>query len=848
MGKRTGTRMSRALVLAGVSLLAVLGLSAVPVAARSAVTPAPVTALAKSSAPAPGGARGPLAARTLAGTPVTSSPSPALPAGTKQACAAPARIGQEQCLLFVHGNRAARGTSGASAAAAPVSGAYGPPDLRSAYNLTSASASDGAGTTVAIVDAYGDPALAGDVTAYRAQYGIPACDTATGDGCVTIVNQSGGSTLPAATDPSGGWEAEQAADAEMVSAICPGCKIVMVEASTSAMSDLGTAENTAASLAKFVSSSWGGYDFPGDSYADAQYFNHPGVALVFGSGDGDLGGHGNYDSGYPASSQLVTSVGGTYLTRATTARGWTESVWNDSPAASGGYTGWGCSAGNGKPSWQTDAGCANRTSNDVAAVASGPQGISVYSSFDSCAGASTGSWCSGFGTSIATPIITATYALAGTPAPGTYPSSYLYESGHAAGLYPVTQGSVGTCESSRLYLCDAAHSLASGYNGPAGWGTPDGIAAFANTVTSPIVSPYNPGPIDIQRGIDYSTVVQLSAADSASGATVTYTLDGGMPPGLSLSSSGLISGTPTGAGTWTVTVTASDGTAGSAKSIRFTIGVAPSLETAYRPGTGAVHLNYAGKCLDDGGDSAANGAKIDIWSCNGSAAQNWAFYPDTDPGDAGEMVINGKCLDITARGTANGSKTQLWSCNGGLNQQWFLVGDGELYNPVSGKCLDDPGWSTANGKQLDIWTCLTGASGSPDANQQWTPPASPVLSGIGGKCLDDTAGRTANGNKIQLWNCNGLATQKWSLGLNGTIRFGGKCLDATGYGTTDGTKVQLWSCTGNSNQAWEISGFGQLENFHAEKCLADPGNTTANGTQLVLEDCYGDQGTVWAAT
>jgi Ricin-type beta-trefoil lectin domain len=840
MGKRRGTRVSRLLVLVAVSLLAMLGLSAGPALAHASAVPAPVAALQRAAAsPVPGGGgRAPLAAMAATGKTVAPVRGPALPAGTKQACATPARIGQEQCQLFLHGATLA---SGIKAAAAPVSGAYVPTDLQAAYNLTSASGigspSPGTGPTVAIVDAYADPNLAGDVATYRSQYNLGTCDTTSG--CLRILNENGGTTLPTATDSTGGWEAEQASDAEMVSAICPDCKIVMIEANTPSLGDLGTAENTAAGLSSFVSSSWTGYDYPGASYQDSTYFNHPGVVTDFASGDS------GYGTGYPSSSQLVTSVGGTYLTADSSAtRGWTESVWDNAPASlpKPNGTGSGCSAGNGKPSWQTDTGCANRTGNDVSAVASGPNGVSVYSSFDSCAGASTGSWCSGYGTSLATPIITAVYALAGAPTPGTYPSSYLYESGHAAELNPVTTGSDGTCEANRLYLCDAGHSLSDGYNGPAGWGTPNGVGAFKNSVTSGVVSPYNPGPVDIQVGLDYTRVFQLSATDSTSGQTPTFTVDGGMPPGLTMTPAGLISGTPSSTGSWTVTVTATDGT-GAHATIAFKIGVASSLESAYHPGTGPVKLDWDSKCLDDANNSASNGSKIQIWTCNGKASQNWAYYPDTDPGDAGEIVINDKCLDIVNNGTSNGARLQLWACNGGLNQEWFVVGgEGELYNPVSGKCIDDPYNSTTNGTQVDIWTC------NGKAWQAWTLPASPVVSGITGKCLDDTGGSTANGNKIQLYSCNGLATQKWSIGLNGTIRFGGKCVDASGYGTTDGTKLQLWSCTGGTNQIWEVTGYGQLENYAAEKCIADPGNTTANGTQLVLEDCYGDQGTVWAET
>lgn len=827
---------SRWLAVPAVGVLVLFALSSAPAMAGTGTSSSSLAAVKPVPAPGPAGgvAKGAVMAPSGAAAPLTLPPAPPVPAGTRRACAEPARIGQQMCYLLLRG--AAAGRTGSAAPDLPVSGAYSPADLQGAYNLAAASASDGAGTTVAIVDAYADPKLVSDVATYRAEYGLPACDATTGDGCVTVVGENGKSAPTTATDPTGGWEAEQAADAEMVSAICPLCKIVMVEANSASASDLGTAENSAVNVvgAKFVSSSWGGFDFPGESYQDAEYYNHPGTALVFASGDA------GYGPGYPASSQLVTSVGGTYLQRdSAVPRGWTESVWNDNPASVGGGTAAGCSAGEGKPSWQADPGCANRTANDVSAVASGPDGISVYDSFTACPGGAAGDyWCAGFGTSIAAPIITAVYALAGTPAPRTYPASYLYQSGHAAGLYPVKTGSDGTCESNRLYLCDAADSLPDGYNGPAGWGTPDGIGAFKNTATSNIVSVYNPGNIDIEKGIFYSPVTPIGATDSAAGEAVKISVTN-LPPGLVWTGT-LINGTASATGTYTVTATATDSTGASAK-VSFTIGVTASLETSYHPGTGAVPLDWAGKCMDDTNNSSANGTKIQIWSCLGDASQNWAYYPDTDPGGAGELVHNGKCLDIVNRGTANGSRLQLWSCTGGANQQWYIIGGaGELYNPVSGKCIDDPYSSTVNGRQLDIWSC----NGEPW--QAWTLPASPVLSGISGKCVDDTNGSSANGNKIQLWTCNGLSTQRLTVGLNGSLRVAGKCLDATGYGTEDGTKIQLWSCTGNTNQEWVPVAYGMLENVNAEKCLADPSNTTANGTQLVLEDCYGQQGEVWA--
>ncbi|QMU69690.1 hypothetical protein GXP74_17025 [Streptacidiphilus sp. P02-A3a] len=116
------------------------------------------------------------------------------------------------------------------------------------------------------------------------------------------------------------------------------------------------------------------------------------------------------------------------------------------------------------------------------------------------------------------------------------------------------------------------------------------------------------------------------------------------------------------------------------------------------------------KCADDFTASTTPGAVVDIWDCNGSAAQQWTFT-------GGTLQANGLCLDITGAGTANGTLAELWTCNGGTNQQW-QADDGTLVNPATGKCLDDPGFNTTNGTQLDIWTCNGGT------NQEWNPPAS----------------------------------------------------------------------------------------------------------------------------
>lgn len=773
-----------------------------------------------------------ISAPPAAQRPVNVSHTLQLPAGTRQACASPARLGQMQCQSVL---RSAGQAAPGIVPAAPIPGSYGPRALQKAYNLVTASGSLGAGETVAIVDAYDDPNAENDLNTYRSQYsvyGLGPCTT--GNGCFKKVNQDGNASPVPPVDPTGGWEFEEALDLDMVSAICPKCNILLVEANTNSTTDLGAAENTAVSMgAKFVSNSWSGFDFPGESTYFDPYFNHPGVAATFASGDF------GYGTGYPAASQFVTSVGGTYLTNTsnnsncTSARGWCEKVWKDQYGA----TGSGCSAGGAKPSWQTDTGCRNRTENDVSAVADGPQGVSVYDSYP-ISGSSLG-WVGGLGTSVATPIVASVYALAGTPTVGTYPSRYLYQTGHAAQLYDVTSGSDGTCESSRLYLCTGK----TGYDGPTGFGTPNGTAAFTNTVTGNVVSVANPGTQDYEVGSQVS--LQVQATDSG-GQALTYAATG-LPAGLSIdSATGLISGTlPTTAGTSTATVTATDSTMASG-SVSFKIWSIASLSTGFHPAAGPVHLKLGGKCLDDSQNSSADGTKVDIWTCNGTAAQNWTYTPNGDPGGAGVLTIHSKCMEVINNGTANGSKIDISTCiEGAGNQQWYITGfAGLLYNPQSGRCLDDTGKSTTNGTQVEIWDCTGGS------NQAWTLPPSPVQSGIAGKCLDDTANSSANGTKIEMWTCNGHISQKWTIGLNGSLRIHGKCLDVSKHSKLDGARLILYTCNTNVNtnlnQLWSIGISGQLQNINSGKCLAVPNNTTTDGAWLIQWDCYSPNGEIWA--
>jgi subtilase family serine protease len=325
-------------------------------------------------------------------------------------------------------------------AVTPAPNGYGPADLQAAYSLPSATA--GSGQTIAIVDAYDDPNAAADLATYRSTFGLSACAT----GCFTKVNQSGGTTPPRA---NGGWAQEISLDLDMASAVCPNCKILLVEANSAQFTDLAAAENTAAGLgASVISNSYGGSEFSSEGSAtyDAP-FNHPGIPITVSSGDN------GYGVEFPAASQYVTAVGGTSLKKSGST--YTETAWSGA--------GSGCSAYIGKPQWQTDSGCLQRSVADVSADADPNTGVAVY---DSLKYQGRAGWLVFGGTSVAAPVVAGVYALAGNGAAPSYPYS------HTSSLRDVTSGSNGSC--SVAYLCAAG----AGFDGPTGLGTPIGATAF----------------------------------------------------------------------------------------------------------------------------------------------------------------------------------------------------------------------------------------------------------------------------------------------------------------------------------------------------------------------------------
>ena len=355
-------------------------------------------------------------------------------------------------------------------------GGLTPQELRSAYKLPE---HGGSGATIAVVDGPADPNAEIDLNAYRKEYGLGECTAA--NNCFKQMNSLGEVKKP--TEPRS-WNTEISLDLDMVSAACPECHIVLVEAIEAGPSYMLAAEEEAAKLGvTAITNSWNiGFELnnPANSKvnceerrcvsaeeeaADEHYFNHPGTPIFFAGGD-----YG-YAVRYPAASPYVIAVGGTTLKKeAGSSRGWAEETWFNSSVeadADGRGGGSGCSLYATKPKWQTDKACTKRLLSDVAADADWEKSpVSVYDSYVP------GGWFNSGGTSLSSPLVAGTWALSTsyTKNLGNLGAEAFYKSSGA--LFDLTTGSNGTCSppTEDEYWCTAKV----GFDGPGGNGTPDG--------------------------------------------------------------------------------------------------------------------------------------------------------------------------------------------------------------------------------------------------------------------------------------------------------------------------------------------------------------------------------------
>ena len=779
---------------------AVLGAAVVAVGALGATLPA------ASASPVHAAAARPRPDVAHGVQPFAAVRRPALPAGEHYVCPAPTRPAQMACMSIT----TSRPHNEAGwAVPAKASNSYGPSALRSAYKIATQAARNGGGRLVAIVDAFKDPKAASDLATYRRRFGLGKCTMSSG--CLKIVNQSGhASPLPSA---DAGWATEESLDLDMVSAICPKCHILLVEARSALTADLGAAEMTAvAKGARYVSNSWSGGEFFGQDAFDGD-FNHPGDVIDFASGDF------GYGPAYPTDLQYVTAVGGTSLRHATSKRGWSETVWGGINSAAVGGTAGGCSGLEPKPSWQrVDAtapdGCLLRTENDVSAVANPNTGVLIYDTYSNPGLFEVG------GTSAATPIITAIYALAGTPTPRSYPAEYPYL--HASHLFDVTSGTNGTCEKFRQYLCHGGR----GYDGPTGLGTPNGTGAFTDHSTHRVAL-VDPGTQDMAAGASFS--LTIAGLDTRHVLSLRWSAIG-LPAGLSIhavsnSTKGRITGKlPLVARTYHVVVTAKDGSV--TGTTHFSIVSAPNLARP-NPPSGPITLSAnTGLCLDGGTGTVSQ--LVRVQNCGNPASQDWAYTADGAPDDNGTVRIAGKCLTIGSR-----TRVALGSCNDSPAELWGYLGFGALFNLATGGCLAVPSRTAA--------TQAVTANCTFEKSQTWNLPGGPMIDGAGALCLNNPSGA-----QVKVSNCdyNSVRTQLWSLEGDGAIKDSRhQCLAANGLLSATAVTVEPCDQT-NFAQLWEPGPGGQLINIGSGKCLADKGNGGA-GTVVVQNDCYGDAGELW---
>jgi len=354
------------------------------------------------------------------------------------------------------------GKGGGGGGATPSSSAVlplTPARLHAAYSLPTTTPGS-SGQTIAIVDAYDDPYAKSDLDFFSQYFGIPVlpnCSASVTTSCFQKVNQTGAtSPLPAYNS---GWAEEISLDLDAAHATCQDCKILLVEANTASMSDIAAAEARALALgATEVSNSYG----VAEKGLSTTQFNtlspvyaRSGVAIVAGAGDS------GYGAAFPADVNTVVAAAGTTLTIDTTTGAWvSEKVWN--------LTGSGCSKWASSFAWQTATSGWSKTKcgskrgiGDVAAP--GDPNSGLYVRFN-------GVWYIIGGTSLSSPVIAGVYGLAANTQATTYPGSVPYA--NQASFHDIVKGSNGSCGGTTM--CTAA----TGYDGPSGLGTPNGLGGF----------------------------------------------------------------------------------------------------------------------------------------------------------------------------------------------------------------------------------------------------------------------------------------------------------------------------------------------------------------------------------
>jgi subtilase family serine protease len=501
-----------------------------------------------------------------------------------------------------------------------------PATIKSVYGFPAGNDA-GAGTTIAIVDAYDDPNAEDDLNVFSSTFGLPACTTA--NGCFKKVNQTGGTSYPRSNS---GWALEISLDVQWAHAIAPGAKILLVEAKSNSLSNLFAAESYAKQHADYVSNSWGASEFSSESLYDS-YFVQPGVSVFASAGDSGL------PASYPSASPSVISVGGTTLTQNGDGT-WSETGWSDG--------GGGCSAYETATSAQAafseygQASCGGkRATPDVSLDADPSSGVSVY---DSVPYSGQSGWWTVGGTSASSPMWAAASADFGTrvDASAVYGSTITFND--------VISGNNGASCLTGYDLCSGRgswiYSSASKLSGGGSTQSPDfTIAADPSTqnVMPADSTQYNVSTTAINNDTD---PVTLSVSGLPSGASGSFSSNPVSPGSSSTLAVTTASGTPVG--NYTLTISGSDGTNSHQTTVTLavtsasqsTMAVTLTAGTLIRKGPN-YRVPLTVTAADDGSGNPIAGASVQLSvfqgpTCGGSPVASSSSTTDA----SGQMSVN----------------------------------------------------------------------------------------------------------------------------------------------------------------------------------------------------------------
>jgi len=332
----------------------------------------------------------------------------------------------------------------------------------------------------------------------------------------------------------------------------------------------------------------------------------------------------------------------------------------------------------------------------------------------------------------------------------------------------------------------------------------------------------SPGNRTTTAGTPVSLQIAVTDQDQASGYSPSLAVSG-LPDGLSMSSTGLITGWPYKPGTYTVRVSASDGLYASG-SATFTWTIAAAPDSGY---TGPIRqVGGTALCLSDPNSATANGTQVTLANCStGAANQSWTVVQD------GTIRVLGKCLGT---GGTSGTTVELLACSSGsANQEWRVGTDSELVNAQSGDCLYYPNANATSGSKPTMAAC---ANTSSQSGEHWSHPGAMVYSGEPGKCLAVSGSSVS----VELASCANVAAQHWSVDSDGTIRQGPECL--TESGTTAGSALTIGPCATAATMQWTLtsahliaSEIESADSASSGLCVTTP--SSAAGASVVLGAC-----------